>query len=285
VRRVAQPVRAAAASLEHARGEEEHVTDSTEGGGVEPIYRSSKAVVYQGDVLTVLPQVAPESVHAVIADPPYCSGGINSANRTRQSPRRKYNFADDLPDFDGDQRDQRSFTYWSALWLTDCHRATKPGGVLMVFTDWRQLPSVTDAIQAAGWIWRGIIAWHKPAARVQLGRFTNSCEYIVWASKGPLSPTGNPPLPGMYSHSAPHHSKRIHITEKHVLLLRKLAKVVASGGVILDPFAGSGSTGAAALLEGRRFIGIELSPHYAEQTAARLDAIEHGDTGSDAGGA
>lgn len=266
------------------------MTYSVDDGGIdpriEPIYRSSRAAVYQGDVLTVLPQLAPESVHAVIADPPYCSGGVNSANRTRQPPRRKYistNAADDLPDFDGDQRDQRSFTYWSTLWLTDCHRATKPGGVLMVFTDWRQLPSVTDAIQAAGWIWRGIIAWHKPATRVQPGRFTNSCEYIVWASKGPLWRTGNSPLPGMYSHSAPHHSKRIHITEKPVALLRKLTKVVPIGGVILDPFAGSGSTGTAALLEGRRFIAIELSRHYAEQVAARVDVIEHADAGSDAG--
>lgn len=233
-------------------------------GCVKPIYRSGNVAIYQGDVLIVLPQLASASANAVIADPPYCSGAINGANRTRQSPRHKYGSSDvahGLSDFDGDQRDQRSFTYWSTLWLTECHRVTIPGGAVMVFTDWRQIPSITDAIQAAGWIWRGIIAWHKPAVRVQIGRFTNSCEYIVWASKGPLSRTGNPPFPGMYSHSAPHHSKRIHITEKPVPLLRKLTKIVPHGGVILDPFCGSGSTGTAALLEGHRFIGIELSRH------------------------
>jgi site-specific DNA-methyltransferase (adenine-specific) len=152
----------------------------------------------------------------------------------------------------------------------------------MVFTDWRQLPSVTDAIQAAGWIWRGIIAWHKPVARVQVGRFTNSCEYIVWASKGSLSRKGKPPLPGMYSQSAPHYSKRIHITEKPVLLLRKLTRIAPEGGTVLDPFAGSGSTGVAALLEGHRFVGVELSAHYAEQAAARLDAAGHGHADADA---
>jgi site-specific DNA-methyltransferase (adenine-specific) len=248
-------------------------------GELAPIYRSSNVAIYQGDVLIVLPQLAPASVNAVIADPPYCSGGANNANRTRQSPRRKYgssHIAQDLADFDGDQRDQRSFTYWSTLWLTECHRVTTPSGALMVFTDWRQLPSITDAIQAAGWVWRGIIAWHKPAVRVQMGRrFTNSCEYIVWASKGALSRTQQSPLPGMYSHSAPHHSKRVHTAEKPVPLLRKLTKIVPHGGVILDPFCGSGSTGTAALLEGHRFIGIELSHHYAQQAATRLDTTQH----------
>jgi site-specific DNA-methyltransferase (adenine-specific) len=253
------------------------VSHSVGEGCVEPMYRSSNVAIYQGDVLIVLPQLASASVNAVIADPPYCSGAANSAHRTRQSPRRKYGssyVAHGLSDFDGDQRDQRSFTYWSTLWLTQCHRVTTPGGAVMVFTDWRQIPSITDAIQAAGWIWRGIIAWHKPTARPQTGRFTNSCEYIAWASKGPLPRTENLPLPGMYSHSALHHSKRIHITEKPVPLLRKLTKIVPHGGVILDPFCGSGSTGTAALLEGHRFIGIELSRHYAEQAATRLNTTQ-----------
>lgn len=253
------------------------------------MYCSARAVVYLGDVLLVLPRLAPASVNAVIAGPPYCSGAIGSAFRTRQSARRKYGsfyIAQDLPDFDGDQRDQRSFTYWSTLWLTECHRVTTPGGALLVFTDWRQIPSITDAIQAAGWIWRGVIAWHKPAVRVQMGRrFTNSCEYIIWASKGALPRTENSALPGMYSHSAPHHSKRIHFTEKPVELLRKLTKIVPHGGVILDPFCGSGSTGTAALLEGHQFIGIELSPHYAQQAATRLDTIQREQTPPDQSGA
>jgi site-specific DNA-methyltransferase (adenine-specific) len=80
----------------------------------------------------------------------------------------------------------------------------------------------------------------------------------------------------MYSHSAPHHSKRVHITEKPVPLLRKLTKIIPHSGVILDPFCGSGSTGTAALLEVHRFIGIELSRHYAEQAATRLNTTQGG---------
>lgn len=253
---------------------------------IEPMYRSSNAIVYQGDVLTVLPQLAPASVHAVIADPPYCSGGTTNASRSK-STRSKYvsgGAKHQLPDFAGDQRDQRSFTYWSTLWLAHSLHATVTGGACMVFTDWRQLPATSDALQAAGWTWRGVIIWHKPGARPQRGRFTNAAEYIIWGSNGPMT-HGPAPLclPGIYSVGPPR--IRTHITEKPVQLLQDLMHVSPPNSTILDPFAGSGSTGVAAITTDRRYIGIELSRHYAEQTAARLHAIEHGQTHSDPGGA
>lgn len=111
--------------------------------GTEPIYRTDSAQLYRGNVLTILPRLEQGSTHLVIADPPYCSGSSGSAQRTSQSPRDKYvqtGAAHVLPDFDSDQRDQRSFTYWCTLWLAHCHRLTARGGVVMVFTDWRQLP-------------------------------------------------------------------------------------------------------------------------------------------------
>lgn len=254
------------------------MTHSTEGGGgIEPIYRSSKAAVYQGDVLTVLPQLAPESVHAVIADPPYCSGGASPASRSKTT-REKYGFdrvTHRLPDFRGDQRDQRSFRYWSTLWLAHCLHSTVAGGVCMVFTDWRQLPSTSDALQAAGWTWRGVIIWHKIGARPQVGRFTNAAEYIVWGSNGPMTVPVPRCLPGIYSISSPR--IRIHITEKPVALLQDLMRISPPSSTILDPFAGSGNAGIAAVTTGHRYIGIELSEHYADQTASRLRALKEED--------
>ncbi|MGH3426061.1 MAG: DNA-methyltransferase [Mycobacteriales bacterium] len=237
-----------------------------------PCYTADGVTLYRGDAIAVLRELPTDSAGAVLTDPPYCSGGTTSADRTSKSTRRKYVSADaahDLPDFAGDQRDQRSFTYWCTLWLTECHRLTAVGGVCMVFVDWRQLPAMTDAIQAAGWTWRGIIAWHKPGARPQQGRFTNSCEYIIWASKGPLPREGKC-LPGMYSYPAPHHTTRIHITEKPVELLRRLTRIVPPNRVIVDPFAGSGATAEAALAEHRRFVGIEISAHYTDRITHRL---------------
>jgi site-specific DNA-methyltransferase (adenine-specific) len=241
-----------------------------------PFYDSPSSTIYVGDALTTLRELPAQSIDAVIADPPYCSGGITAADRMNQTARHKYvstNATHTLADFDGDQRDQRSYTYWLTLWLTECLRLTKPRGVCLVFTDWRQLPATSDALQAAGWVWRGLVVWHKPGARPHRGRFANAAEYLVWGSHGHLGAQPQAPcLPGLYSVPTPHHTERVHITQKPLLLLRQLIGITASGVTVLDPFMGSGTTGVAAVLEGRRFIGIEKNTAIA--TAARDRVIE-----------
>jgi site-specific DNA-methyltransferase (adenine-specific) len=57
--------------------------------------------------------------------------------------------------FSGDSRDARAYGYWVALWVGELQRVVVPGGVVGMFTDWRQLPTTTDAIQAGGMVWRG----------------------------------------------------------------------------------------------------------------------------------
>ena len=145
--------------------------------------------------MPVLRRLPDQAVNAVIADPPYSSGGTTSADRTTRSARLKYvsnGVKHELLDFGGDQRDQRSYTYLCTLWLAECLRVTAAGGTCLVFSDWRQLPCMTDALHAAGWVWRGVVVWHKPGARPQRGRFTNQAEYVVWGSTGALpgSPGG-----------------------------------------------------------------------------------------------
>lgn len=167
--------------------------------------------------------------------------------------------------------DQRSYGFWLTQIMTEARRLSKDGGTALLFTDWRQLPVTTDAIQAAGWLWRGVLAWHKPASRPQKGRFTQSCEFVVWASKGRMDGTRHPVyLPGMIEASQPSGSKRLHITQKPVSVMRELVKIAPPGGTVLDFCAGSGSTGVAALEEGRKFIGIEKTAHYAEVASERL---------------
>src|SRR4051812_21685567 len=105
------------------------------------LYDSPSARLYTGDALLTLRELPEASVDAVIADPPYSSGGTTSTARTNQTAREKYvssNARHTLADFEGDQRDQRSWTYWSTLWLTEALRLTRPRGVCLVFTDWRQ---------------------------------------------------------------------------------------------------------------------------------------------------
>lgn len=237
--------------------------------------------VHQGDALTILPTLATGSADALITDPPYNSGGRTPADR-RKSARDKYVSSPggpkganhDLGDFAGDSRDQRGYLTWLSLLLTEGLRAVRPGGSALIFTDWAQLPVTSDALQAAGWTWRGIIPWHKPIARPQKDGFKRECEYVLWASHG--EPYRHAPtiyLPGYLKASQPRGDKRKHITQKPLEVMRELVKIAPEGGTVLDPFAGSGSTGEAALAEGRRFVGIEVTRHYADVARERLAAL------------
>jgi site-specific DNA-methyltransferase (adenine-specific) len=152
-----------------------------------------------------------------------------------------------------------------------------------MFIDWRQLPSMTDALQWAGWVWRGILVWDKTNSRPQRGRFRQQAEFVVWGSNGhmPLDRKA-PVLPGVFRQSMPPFQKRIHQTEKPLEVMRDIVKIVEpgadsmSGGIILDPFAGAGTTVLAAMLEGYPAVGIELSQHYAEAAAKRIEEAANG---------
>lgn len=176
-----------------------------------------------------------------------------------------------LPVFTGDNRDQRAYGYWCALWLSECLRVTRPGGACLLFTDWRQLPTTTDMLQAGGWVWRGIVPWHKPAGRNTQARFANNCEYVVWGSAGPR-PFDYPAetLGGFFQAHPPR--EREHITQKPLSVMRELVRIAPKGGQILDPFMGTGSTGVAAITCGYDFAGIELDAAIFRTAQERINA-------------
>ncbi|MGH4028707.1 DNA-methyltransferase [Actinomycetota bacterium Odt1-20B] len=228
--------------------------------------------LHRGDALTVLAGLPDESVDAVITDPPYNSGGRTSSERTSRSARAKYTSGDaahDLANFPGENRDQRSYLRWLTELLTESYRASREHAIAMVFTDYRQAPTTTDALQLAGWTWNGILPWIKPASRPRKGGPKQDSEFIIWGVKGTLDRTRNIYLPGHYVASQPR-KDRVHITQKPVEVMRKLVQVCPEDGTVLDPFTGSGTTGVAALQEGRNFIGVELSDHYADIAEQRL---------------
>ncbi len=237
----------------------------------------------QGDALALLRELPDESVDAVLTDPPYSSGGAFRGDRMA-APSLKYVNSEvqtQRHEFLGDSRDQRGFSLWCSLWLAECWRLARPGAMAVVFTDWRQLPTVTDAIQAGGWVWRGVAAWDKTeASRPIRGRFRAQAEYMVWGTKGPTAPmleryADAPCLPGVFRHGV-RQADKFHIAGKPTPLFRELVAICPPGGLILDPFAGSGTTGVAAIAEGRRFLGIELHTEYFELARERLERAEAG---------
>jgi site-specific DNA-methyltransferase (adenine-specific) len=246
---------------------------------------SAAWVVHEGDALDVLRGLDAGSVDVVLTDPPYSSGGAFRGDR-QQSTEIKYSgftqnadgwrkgSAGDYPEFTGDTRDQRSFLTWFGLWAGQCRRVAKPGAHFFTFTDWRQLPTMTDAVQVAGWVWRGLAVWDKGIGRPMKGRFRNHLEYIVWATNGPTSEPEDVYLPSLFRHSPPNKTARLHRTEKPAGLIAELLRLSPSGATVLDPFAGSGSTGEACLQTGRKFVGVELEPTYAGIARRRLTEVE-----------
>jgi site-specific DNA-methyltransferase (adenine-specific) len=252
----------------------------------------------KGDSMVALLRDTPDELFdAVITDPPYSSGGNYRGDRVTNNTNAKYQNSETektYPEFFGDTRDQRGFLAWSTLWLAECWRCAKPGAVIEVFTDWRQLPQTTDALQAGGWVWRGVVPWDKVWARPQRGRFAQVAEFIVWGSKGPLADgeiRGVGCLPGVYYYDASNahdldppsiwrqpipSDEKFHTTGKPIALLRDMAKLCIPGGLVFDPFAGSGTTGIGALESGRRFVGYEIGAEYFELARDRLAAAERG---------
>lgn len=229
--------------------------------------------VIEGDALRVAQRMPSGVADLVLVDPPYSSGGRTLSQKQRD-PRDKYcntkQAGCKLPTFYGEHRDQRSWTWWCTAWLSESYRLLGEGGHVVAFSDWRQLPSLTDAVQAAGFAWRGLLAWDKTrATRPRKGGFRQQCEFLVWATRGEYSCNRELYLDGCFRERIPV-GQRFHVTQKPVGILRQLVQVARPEGLVVDLFTGSGSVLEAALAEGRRAIGVEFSPEYAAIARRRV---------------
>jgi site-specific DNA-methyltransferase (adenine-specific) len=237
---------------------------------IKPYYDHKGIQIYLGDCLEIMPELEP--VDLVLTDPPYSSGGMFRGDRTLPT-LQKYINSDSMDtwreNFSGDNRDQRAFLVWATMWFSKAIHISNPGAISLTFTDWRQLPTMTDAVQCGGWVWRNIITWWKPGIRMQRGRFSSSAEYVLYSSKGkPIEGEKSPQ--NVLSFSPVTGKDKNHIAEKPLELIKALMGVSLPESRILDPFCGSGTTLAAAKELGRKAIGIEIEEKYCEIAAERL---------------
>ncbi len=257
---------------------------------VEMYWRDEKVEVWKGDSLELVRGLADRRFDAVVTDPPYSSGGMFRSDRAQKTGSKyvlsKKNSRREYPEFEGDNRDQRGLLAWSGLWLTECWRVTRPGGCLLCFCDWRNIPVMSDAIQCGGWVWRGVVPWDKTeGARPQKGWFRAQAEYVLTATRGGIGreqSRNGPCLPGVFRENVDSANK-LHMTGKPVRLMRSLMEVVRPGGEVLDPFAGSGTTALAAKETGRRCVtcdnsaeNLALIPPRMARAKAREDAVQDG---------
>jgi site-specific DNA-methyltransferase (adenine-specific) len=248
---------------------------------VKPYYEDDAVVIYHGEAVDVMAQLAPQSCDVMLTDPPYSSGGMFRADRVKD-PADKYRGWSQNQDgtsrpptavygsFGGDNLDQWAWIRWVAGWSRCARQVIRTGGHGFMFSDWRQLPAATDAAQFGGWTWQGITVWDKGVARPTKGRFRNHIEYVVWMTNGQgdrseMYPSALIPVPTVG------HGEREHVTQKPVELLQHLLAVMPAGPMtVLDPFMGSGSTLVAAKYAGHKAIGIEVDERYCEIAARRM---------------
>lgn len=235
-----------------------------------------RAVLYRGDCFSVMAEL--DAMDAVITDPPYASGGMYRGDRCAP-PSRKYEQGSvkaRRANFAHDAKDQRAFMSWCTEWMQ--RLPLKDGGYWLRFIDWRQLPALTDSAQWAGLMWRGVCPWDKGlAARApHKGYARHQAEYIVWGTRGPCpAATHGGPWPGVYRHPVLQHDKH-HMAGKPTALMQDLASWVPPGGLILDPFTGSGTTGVGAIAAGRRFVGIEIDDGHFDTGCRRIEQTQWG---------
>ncbi len=242
--------------------------------------------VVHDDCLAALARLPEASVDLVFADPPYnlqLDGDLLRPNNTRvDGVHQDWDRFDDLAAYDRFTRD----------WLAACRRVLKPDGALWVIGSYHNIFRVGAALQDAGfWLLNDVI-WRKtnPMPNFRGRRFTNAHETLIWAARGARSRyTFNYDSMKAFNDdlqmrsdwllpicSGPERLKddtgrKAHPTQKpEGLLLRVLLATSRPGDVVVDPFAGTGTTCAVARRLGRRFIGIERDGDYVAAARARI---------------
>lgn len=237
---------------------------------LEPYFTDGRRVIYNGDCLAVLAQLEERSVDAVITDPPYCAGSVSEASRTaakgqglRSGNLRRFGW------FVGDNMGTAGLSWLLRSVAVESRRILKSSGSLLVFCDWRMFASLEPAIESAGLRFQGLVVWDKGSMGLGLG-FRSQHELILHFTNGaPKYHAAD--VPNVIRAARVGASDRVHQTEKPVALMGKLVRVlVPEGGLAVDPFFGSGSTGVACRENACRCIGIEQDPHLCEVAAARL---------------
>ncbi len=244
-----------------------------------------------GDSIAELKKLPAASVDLVFADPPYNLQLEGALSRPDQS---MVDAVDDDWDKFASFADYDRFT---RDWLTEARRVMKPDATIFVIGSYHNIFRVGALMQDLGfWILNDIV-WRKanPMPNFRGRRFTNAHETMIWAARSadakgytfnyealkagnedtqvrsdwymPIC-TGGERLKG-------EDGRKTHPTQKpEALLSRVIMAATLPGDVVLDPFFGSGTTGAVAKRFRRAFVGIERDPVYAKAAAARIAAVE-----------
>ncbi len=257
-----------------------------------PYYEKPKFKLYQANCLNILAELPENSVDMVFADPPYLlsNGGFTvHAGRRVSVNKGKWDKSNGL---------KKDFEF-HLNWIQAVKQILKPHGTIWISGTYHSIYQCGFALQVAGFQILNDISWFKPNASPNLScrYFTASHETLLWARKDKKAKHtfnyekirgGNWPedflkkpnkqMRSVWAIDTPKTiEKRFgkHPTQKPVDLLRRI--VLAStnkGDLILDPFTGSSTTGLAAYLYGRNFIGIDTEKNYLDLSIKRFEELD-----------
>jgi len=255
---------------------------------MQPYFKKDNFVLYLGDSTQLMNQLRENSIDMIFADPPYnLSNGGFTVHAGKMVSVNKGNW-DKSNGFDADYD-------FHHKWLEACRRVLKPSGTLWVSGTYHSIYQCGHAIQSLGYHILNDVTWFKPNASPNLSCrfFTASHETLIWARKdkkakhtfnyslmkegewnGDFIKKPNMQMRSVWAVGTPKPDEKKfgkHPTQKPLELLKRI--VLAStnkGDIVLDPFAGSSTTGIAAVSNGRKFIGVDLEKNYLELSRKRF---------------
>lgn len=252
---------------------------------IKDYYKSANSdyTLAQGDCLELLPQFK-FSFDSIFADPPYflSNGGI--------SYQSGQVVCVDKGGWDKAQTPEQ-IDVFNRQWLSLCREKLSDNGSIWVSGTYHNIFSIATILKDLGFKILNVVTWVKtnPPPNVSCRFFTYSTEFVIWARKHYKKPhyfnyelmrqiNGGKQMPDVWHLPAIARWEKScgkHPTQKPLSLLSRI--ILAStpeNGWILDPFCGSGTTGIAASLLGRRFLGIERESEYLEMARARREELD-----------
>jgi len=206
--------------------------------------------IAHGDCIEIMRQMPEASVDFILTDPPYL---VNYRDRDGRSIQNDEN-AD-----------------WLKPAMAEAYRVLKQDRVAIMFYGWTRVDAFFEAWRSAGFQPIGHLVFRKTyASKSRFLRYQHEQAYLLAKGRPPI-----PKQPLGDVMDMPYSGNKLHPTQKPVSVLASLIRSFSlPGELILDPFAGSGSTCAAALLKGRKYIGIELDAEYLRAASQRLARVQ-----------
>lgn len=240
--------------------------------------------LYEGDAIEFLASLPEASADCIWTDPPYLlsNGGVTCVAGKRASV--------DKGEWDQSHGVELDHEF-NLSWLAQCYRVLKPAGTIWVTGTLHVYLSVGMAMMQLGFRLLNDITWEKTNPPPNLGCrcFTHATETILWATKAPKgskdrhtfhygamkAENGGKQMKSVWRFPAAGREEKTygkHPTQKPVALIERCLRASTNpGDLVLDPFAGSASTGVAALGLGRRFSGCEHEPEFVNLAIRRLE--------------